>query len=291
MKLKNIIIGGGPIGLYFLSKSQDSILIEASEHLGGQIQQYYPEKEIVDIKNIESIKAIDYIKKLISQINLKDVHLNETVINVISGKPCKVKTNKSEYESDNVIIATGLGFSTPRDLGIEGSDNCKNIIYHLHDFSFLKDKKIAIFGGGDSALDWAKEISKISNNVSLIHRRTEFRGNADTIKGIKNLNVLLPYVPYSIEKEGDICTSIRIKKADEDKFIDLEVDYILVNFGHINKQMPFSLKYDDTFIHINDSLEAAPHVYVIGDAANYENKKRRIAPGNLEADKVLKIIG
>ncbi|MCR5332806.1 MAG: NAD(P)/FAD-dependent oxidoreductase [Bacilli bacterium] len=289
MNCKHIIIGGGPIGLYLASKLDNYLLLEASNELGGQITHLYPEKEIVDIKGIDSIKAKDYISLLISKIDLKNVHLNEKVIGIENNK---VITSKGEYFADNIFIVTGLGFSSPRKLGIENEEKCKNILYSLADFKFLKDKKVAIFGGGDSALDWAKEISALSDNVSLIHRRTEFRGNPDTIKGCKNLKLYLPYVPYSLKYEGDICKSITIKKVSEalEEFIELDVDFVLVNYGQIAEQNNFPFEKEGAFLKVNEKFEVAPHVYALGDGSTYENKKRRIAPGNEEVDKLLKLI-
>lgn len=293
MKKSLIIIGGGPIGLYLASKCENYLLFEATDCLGGQLVKLYPEKIIDDLDGFEQIKAKDYIKLLIEKVNPSSIHLNEKVLSIKRGKLIKVATSEGEYFADDVVITTGLGFPSPRPLGLEGEQDCSNILYSLQDFSFLKDKKVAIFGGGDSALDWAKHLSQISDHVSLIHRRTEFRGNPKTIEGINNLKLFLPYIPYSLNKTDDKCTQITIKKVSEteNELITLDVDYVLVNYGNIAEQTKFGFGEDETFINVKDDYAVSPHIYAAGDVINYENKKRRIAPGNNEIDKILKELG
>ena len=290
MKTKVIIIGAGPIGLYVASKCDDFLLLEATSSIGGQLTNLYPEKLIVDIPNHEPIKAKDYIKELESTVNLTKIKFNEKVINVIEGDEIKVITNDNEYICDYLIIATGLGFSTPRKLGIP-NDDCENILYSLKDFSFLKNKKVAIFGGGDSALDWSKEISAISDNVSLVHRREEFRGNPETIANCHNLKKYLPYVPFEIKKENNIAKAITIKNVKTEQLENINVDYILVNYGNIAEQNKFSFKLNGSFIKVDENYSCSKNIFVIGDQADYENKKRRIANGIDEANHVLNIIG
>lgn len=290
MKRKVIIIGGGPIGLYAASKLADYLLIEASSTLGGQLTRLYPEKEIVDIPGISSITAKEYIELLKNKIDLSKVHLNEKAIDIIIGKPIIVKTNKDEYECDNLIVSTGLGFSTPRKLGLEGEDECSNILYHLSDYNFLANKKVTIFGGGDSALDWAKLLSKISDGISLIHRRREFRGNKDTIKDSKNLKLYLPYVPYSLDVKDNLAKSITIKNVENDELITLDVDYILVNYGNIAEITNFPLEKENNFFIVDNNFRSKDNIFVVGDASSYNNKKRRIAPGNAEVDTIIKFI-
>lgn len=294
-----IIVGGGPAGLYFTNKCQnkglDYLLIEASDTLGGQLPRLYPEKDIVDIKGIDVIKAKDYASKLANNLIKEKVLLNTKVVDIIPGDKIEVKTSTLSFSCDYLIIATGLGSSTPRPLGVEHEFEVKNIVYKLDDYSQLKDKRIAIFGGGDSALDWAKHLSKISNNISLIHRRLEFRGNADTIKDCHNLAVYLPYVPDHIDVKNNKATSITIREVVEEgktpKFTAIPVDLILVNYGNIAEATSFNFEKDGSFLKVNPSTYSiTKNIFAIGDVASYENKKRRIQPSIEEADAVFNII-
>lgn len=291
---KVIIVGGGPIGLYFANKCEkanlDYLLLEGSYELGGQLTHLYPEKEVVDLPGIKSIKAKDYIALLIKGVSAAKISVSEQVLDIKPGKTIEVLTSKNRYSCEKLVLATGLGTSTPRPLGVEHENEVNNILYHLKDFSFLKDKKIAIFGGGDSALDWAKQLSAISNNVHLIHRRLEFRGNPETIKDCKNLNIHLPFIPNSIDIKNGKASSVKIQRVDTEELLNIEVDFIFVNYGNIAKQSLFPFKMTGAFLDVDNDLEVAENIYAIGDVANYEKKTRRMAPGNLEADKVFELI-
>lgn len=291
---KIIIIGAGPIGLYFATKCEeagfDYLVLEGSNSIGGQITRLYPEKEIVDIPGIKNIRAADYIDLLKSKINISSVILNTQVSDIKINDKIKISSGKTVYFCEKLIIATGLGASVPRPLGVEHESECDNIIYSIRRFDHLRDKRVAIFGGGDSALDWAKEISAISNNVHLIHRRMEFRGNADTIRDCKNLNIHLPYIPSSIECKKGKATSVTIKKVDAEEYLSIDVDYIFVNYGNVASFLSFPFKMENSFLVVNENCEVTKDVYAIGDVCQYENKTRRIAPGLVEADKVFKLI-
>ena len=294
-----LIIGAGPAGLYFANKCEkdrlDYLLIEASDTLGGQLTRLYPEKEIVDIKGIDSIKSKDYISLLLEGINQNKVCLNTKATEIIPGDQITIKTNREEYKCDYLIIATGLGSSTPRPLGVDNENNVTNIAYKLDDFTVLKDKRVAVFGGGDSALDWAKHLSQISDNISLIHRRLEFRGNAETIKDCKNLKVYLPFVPDHIDIKNNKAISVTIREVVEEgktpKFVAIPVDLILVNYGNIAEQSSFPFEKDGAFLKVDsNNYSVDKNIFVIGDVASYENKKRRIQPSIDEADRVYSLI-
>ena len=241
------------------------------------------------------IKSKDYITLLHSKVDNNRIVLSTKGLDIVPGEKVIIKTNQGDYQCDYLIIATGLGSSTPRPLGVEHENEVDNILYKLDDFSNLKNKRVAIFGGGDSALDWANHLSKISDNFSLIHRRLEFRGNADTIKDCHNLAVYLPYVPDHIEVENNKAKSIIIREVVEEgktpKFTAIPIDFILVNYGNIAEVSSFPFEKDGSFIKTNpNDFSVTKNIFVIGDVASYENKKRRIQPSINEADVVFKLI-
>lgn len=291
---KIIIVGAGPIGLYFANLCEkanlDYLLIEGSNDVGGQITRLYPEKEITDIPGIKSIKAKEYIKQLEAGISKAKIMFSEHILDVKQGKLVELKTKNGIFTCEKLVLATGLGTTVPRPLGVEHESEVDNIIYNLNDFSFLKNKKIAIFGGGDSALDWAKQLSELSDDVHLIHRRLEFRGNPETIKNCKNLKVHLPYIPQKINIEGNKAVSVTINEVSTEKTLEIPVDFIFVNFGNIPSQSTFPFKMTGTFLDVDKNNKVAENIFAIGDVSNYENKTRRIAPGINEANEVFKLI-
>lgn len=291
---KIIIIGAGPIGLYFANLCEksnlDYLVIDGSDSVGGQLTRLYPEKEIVDIPGIKSIKAKDYIKELEKGVSKAKIMLSEHVLDIKPGKLIKIKTKFNLFSCEKLVLATGLGTTVPRPLGVEHETEVDNIVYNLNDFSFLKEKKIAIFGGGDSALDWAKQLSSLSDDVHLIHRRLEFRGNPETIKDCKNLKVHLPYVPKNINIKDNKAISVVINEVETENTVEIPVDFIFVNFGNVPSQSTFPFKMTGTFLDVDENNKVDENIFAIGDVSNYENKTRRIAPGINEANKVFKLI-
>ena len=127
--------------------------------------------------------------------------LNERVEEVQSEKNNWIVTtsNKNQFIAPNIIIAGGVGSFEPRKLSLKDTEKFegKSIFYTVKNKDNYKNKNICIFGGGDSALDWTLELSKFSN-ITLIHRRNEFRGAQHTLNAIKKL-----------EKEGKFQSKLR----------------------------------------------------------------------------------
>lgn len=249
--MKVAIIGAGPIGLYFASLCEqyniDYTIFEADSFIGGQLTHLYPEKIIYNIPGFESIKSADYIALLASNVDSNKIILG-TKIN-------SLEELKTSY--NHIIIATGIGEYQPRKLGLENEEKY-NVLYSLKDYDFLKNKKVVIFGGGDSALDWAKQLSEISK-VTLVHRRDEFRGNMNTIKDCK-LKIYLSYIPDNLTEN-----KIKIKSVKTGLIIDIDYEYVLVNFGQLLTKTEF---------------EKLNNVYYIGDSTG----TRTIADGIRQAN-------
>ena len=153
--------------------------------------------------------------------------------------------------------------------------------------TIFKDKSVAIFGGGDSALDWAIELSN-SSKVSLIHRRDEFRGAPASVQKIKELskkNIISLFTKYSIKdvKGNGSLEEVEIKSEEGESKI-IKADYVLGFFGLIMQLGPIAewgLNLDKKTIPVNtENFETNKKgIFAIGDICTYPGKLKLILSG------------
>ncbi len=296
-KIDTIIIGAGPVGLFAVHqlgiKGLSSIIIDNLDKVGGQCIELYPDKPIYDIPAVPECTGEELTKKLLEQIKpfKTEFFLNERVDEVKQDKEnWIVKTNKdNQFQSPNIIIAGGVGSFEPRKLSLKEAEKHedKSLFYAVKDKNKFKNKNITIFGGGDSALDWALELSKFSK-INLIHRRSEFRGAPHTLSEIKKLEakgkvlVKTPCQLQEIEGEENI-KSVTIK-FDDGKTEKIQTDIILSFFGLIMKLGPIAewgLNMHKKTIEVNsENFETNKKgIFAAGDICNYPGKLKLILSG------------
>ena len=297
IKIDTLIIGARPVGLFAVHqlgiKGLKSEVVDNLDKAGGQCIELYPDKPIYDIAGIPECTGEELTKNLLKQIKpfKTNFHFNERVQEITNeGNQWIVKTSKNKvFSSPNIIIAGGVGSFEPRKLSVKDAEKYegKNIFYSVTDKNKFSGKKISIFGGGDSALDWALELSKISK-VTLVHRRDQFRGAPHTLNEIKKLekegkvDIKTKYQLSSIEGDKSI-KSIKVKN-DDGKEITIETDYILSFFGLIMKLGPISewgLNMDKKTIKVNtENFETNKKgIFAIGDICAYPGKLKLILSG------------
>ena len=297
IKTDVVIIGAGPVGLFAVHqlgiKGLKSEVIDNLDKAGGQCIELYPDKPIYDIPAIPECTGEELTNKLLEQIKpfKTKFYLNERVEEIKKDQDnWLVKTNnKNEFISPNIIIAGGVGSFEPRKLTLKEAEKFegKSVFYSVKNKDKFKNKNISIFGGGDSALDWALELSKFSK-VTLIHRRAEFRGAPHTLSKIRKLEdnkklfIKTPCQLDSIEGDNEIKTITL--KYDNEKKEKIKTDIILSFFGLIMKLGPIAewgLNMDKKTILVNSkNFETSEKgIFAVGDICNYPGKLRLILSG------------
>ena len=296
-KTDTIIIGAGPVGLFAVHqlgiKGLKSIVIDNLDKAGGQCIELYPDKPIYDIPAVPECTGEELTKKLLEQIKPfnSEFFLNERVEEVKQEKEnWIVKTNNNnEFLAPNIIIAGGVGSFEPRKLSAKDAEKFegKSLFYAVRNKEQFKNKNISIFGGGDSALDWALELSKYSK-INLIHRREEFRGAPHTLSEIKKLekegkiSIKTPCQLKSIEGDTNI-KSITLK-FDDGKTEKINTDIVLSFFGLIMKLGPIAewgLNMNKKTIEVNsESFQTNKKgIFAVGDICTYPGKLKLILSG------------
>jgi len=297
IKTDVLIIGAGPVGLFAVHQlgiiGLKAEVVDNLDKIGGQCIELYPDKPIYDIPAIPECTGESLTKSLLEQIKpfKANFHLNERVQAVAKeGNNWKVTTSKEKtFISSSIIIAGGVGSFEPRKFLIKGTEKFedKSIFYSVKNKNLFKNKKVCIFGGGDSALDWAIELSKTSE-VVLIHRRNEFRGaehSAEIVKKLEKegkLKIKTPFQMNSLEGQ-DKLDSITIKSEDG-KIEKIATNYVLGFFGLIMKLGPIAewgLNLEKKAIPVNtENFETNKKgIFAIGDICTYPGKLKLILSG------------
>ena len=300
IKTDVVIIGAGPVGLFTVHqlgiKGLKSEVIDNLDKAGGQCIELYPEKPIYDIPAVPECSGKSLTDSLLRQIKPfgSNIHLSERVQEIKEDKGVwTLKTNKNKtFITPNIIIAGGVGSFEPRKLPLKELTKFegKSVFYSVTNINLFKDKNISIFGGGDSALDWALEFAKYSK-VTLIHRRDEFRGAPHTLKELEKLktegkiSIKTPFQINSIN-EGKEIKFIEI--TDDKKTEKINTDVILGFFGLIMQLGPIAewgLNMRKKTIEVNtENFQTnKPGIFAIGDICTYPGKLKLILSGFHEA--------
>ena len=198
IKTDIIIIGAGPTGLFTVFEAGllklKCHLIDALPQPGGQCSELYPKKPIYDIPGFPEILAGDLTRNLLEQGKQFEPGFTlgeraDTVEKQEDGTFI-VTTNKgTKHQAPVVAIASGLGSFEPRKPQLENLVKYEDIgvEYMIKEPEMYRDKNVVIAGGGDSALDWSIFLADVAKSVTLVHRRSEFRGHLDSVEKVQEL--------------------------------------------------------------------------------------------------------
>ncbi|MCM3761133.1 NAD(P)/FAD-dependent oxidoreductase [Alkalihalobacillus oceani] len=293
------IIGGGPTGLfaafYAGMRGARVKIVESLPQLGGQLAALYPEKYIYDVAGFPKVKAQDLVHSLMEQMNqfTPTVCLAETAerLERLEDDTWKLVTSKGEHFTKALIITAGNGAFQPRKLELEEAERFEqqNLHYFINDIETFRSKRVVIFGGGDSALDWALMLEPIAEKVTLIHRRDKFRAHEHSVEQLNasQVEVKTPFLPLELTGDEERIRKVKIKHAKEEQVEELEVDEVIVNFGFVSALgalKSWNLEIEKNSIVVNSKMETnLAGIYAAGDICTFPGKVKLIATGFGEA--------
>jgi thioredoxin reductase (NADPH) len=300
IKTDVVIIGAGPIGLFAVFElgllDMKCHLVDILDKIGGQCAELYPEKPIYDIPGIPHTSAQGLVDALLQQIKPfnPQFHLTEMVESVEKiGDPLfRVKTDQgTEFECKILVIAAGGGSFQPKRPPIPGIEpyEGKSVFYAVRKMETLRDKRVLIVGGGDSALDWTLNLAPIARHLTLLHRRSEFRASPDSVNkmmalvGEGKIDFVLGQVT-SLEGAGGQIGKAMVKTNDGSTF-EIACDALLPFFGLTMKLGPVAnwgieLRNNELIPVETESFETSvPGMFAIGDINWYPGKLKLILSG------------
>jgi len=306
IKTDILIIGAGPTGLFAVFEAGllklKCHLIDALPQPGGQCSEIYPKKPIYDIPGFPEVLAGDLVTNLMEQIKPFEPGFTlgeraQTIDKQEDGSFI-VTTNKgTKHHAPVVVIAGGLGSFEPRKPPITNIAKFedKGVAYIIREPEVYRDKKVVIAGGGDSALDWAIYLADIAEEVSLVHRRKDFRGALDSVEKVEELskigkiNLITDAEVTDLQGEQELESVVITHKASAEEKEIKETDYFIPLFGLSPKLGPIAdwgLEIEKNAIKVDNAYDYQtniPGVYAIGDVNTYPGKLKLILCGFHEA--------
>lgn len=300
-----LIVGAGPCGLFQVFElgllGVNAHIVDALREPGGQCAELYPDKPIYDIPAIPVLNAQELVDALMEQIAPFEpaFHLGEevTVLRPLGkGQGFHVETGAgTQFEAQTVFLAGGVGSFQPRKLRLDGAEviEGRQLHYRVKDSSRFHGKRLLILGGGDSALDWALELSGVAESVTLAHRRDEYRAAPASVAQFKEqvaegrAQLREKARATRLHLEGNDLKAVTLSVEGEE--VDpIEVDDLLVFFGLSPKLGPIAgwgLDLNRKTVNVDPEKfqTNVPGIFAIGDICHYPGKKKLILSGFHEA--------
>ena len=299
IKTDILIIGAGPVGLFTVFEAgllkMKCHLVDALPQPGGQLSEIYPKKPIYDIPGYPSVLAGELVDRLMEQIApfKPGFTLGERAENIekVGEKMYRLTTNRgTQIEAPVICIAAGLGSFEPRKPPIQNLAQFEDqgVEYIIRDPEIYRKKRVVVAGGGDSALDWTIFLADVADEVTLIHRRTEFRGALDSVEKVHDLaqsgriNLLTNAQAIGLRGNGKL-TDVVIKQKELGEIIKA-TDHFIPLFGLSPKLGPIAdwgltIEKNAIVVNTEDYSTGVPGVYAIGDINTYPGKLKLILCG------------
>jgi thioredoxin reductase (NADPH) len=298
-----LIIGAGPTGLFAVFEAGllklKCHLVDALPQIGGQLSELYPKKPIYDIPGFPEVLAGDLVNNLFEQCKQFQPGFTlgetaETIEKLEDGSFIVITNKGTRFHANAVAIAGGLGSFEPRKpliTDIEFYEN-KGVKYFIKNPEKFRNKKVVIAGGGDSALDWSIFLSNIASEVTLIHRRNEFRGALDSVEKVQELKYSGKIKLITPAEVVGLNGAERLESVDLEEngaHRNIKTDYFIPLFGLTPKLgaiANWGLEIEKNAIKVNNSLDYQTNIegiYAIGDVNTYPGKLKLILCGFHEA--------
>ena len=304
-----VIVGAGPCGLFAAFElgllGIDAHIVETLDEPGGQCIALYPEKPIYDIPALPVVSARELIERLREQMApfKTPIHLGHELIELRAHDDggFHLRTDKGlALHAGALVIAGGIGSFQPRPLRLPQAARHEGVALHyrISERERLRDKRVVILGGGDSALDWVLDLHDLARHITLVHRRAEFRAAPASVARMQALarehpqrvRWLVGQVTDLLEHDGRL-HAVRVRDVEGGRDAaqqHIECDQLLVFFGvspNLGPIAHWGLEIDKRQLVVDPQTMQTriPGIFAIGDINTYPGKKKLILTGFHEA--------
>ena len=296
------IIGGGPTGIfaqfYAGMRGATAQIVDALPQLGGQLTALYPEKYIFDVAGYPKVLAKDLVKALVEQAAQfpAPAHLNQNVVGLEEADGHFVLvTEAGRFPTKAIIVAAGIGAFAPRKLPqpVAASWYGRGISDIVLEPAAYHGKHVVIIGGGDSAFDWAAQLSGKAAHVHLVHRSDRFRAHHATIEEVHRAVAAGQASLHTwseladVRGAGERLDGITIRQVKTKVETPLVADAVLPMLGFVSDigaLASWGLSIEKDELLVNSLMETGrTGVWAAGDITTYPGKLKLIACGFAEA--------
>lgn len=279
-----LIIGAGPCGLfaayYAGFREMKTRVLDALPEAGGQLSVLYPEKYVFDVPGYPQILARDLVEQLVAQAKRYSptflLGQRATMLTKNTDGTYTIFTEKKGYSTKAILITAGVGSFSPNKLNVKNQEEFegKGVYYFVKHKDFFKGKRLLIVGGGDSAIDWTLNLKDVTQSITLIHRRDQFRAHEQSVKEVYSspqvtVRTFTELKAISGDESGPKSATIFDNRTMKEE--EIPVDCILINIGFKANLGPIAnwgLQMDNRAIRVNGRMETnLPGIYAAGDIA------------------------
>jgi thioredoxin reductase (NADPH) len=292
------IVGAGPVGLfaafYAGLRTMTVKLVDSLAEPGGQLAALYPDKYIYDVAGFPKIKSKALVDQLVEQAMQYQptVCLGEqaTTLRAVNGGWVIGSDRGGEHRSRTVLLTAGIGYFAPRKLTDASLARYEGhgLHYVLPGLDVFRGRRVLLLGGGDTAVDWALHLEPLASELTLIHRRDQFRAHEDSVQKLHASHCKV--VPFhelkTLEGGGRVERAIIYDNRTKAE-TTLAVDDVVVNFGFVANLGPiktWGLSIKANALEVSQKMETnLPGIFGAGDLVSYPGKLKLIATGFGEA--------